>query len=262
MTRTTTSLDVLLHDALAFGSPTRNGLANHLPMALVALDSFGATEAHLQAHFDGYAARWSSPRRDARAVEELRDEIFTVGIDAVVRRWLPALVEGPGSQFWHSMIRLAFAVDARHEGQVAAALLDWRSDLSVLPGEPPASASLDDLAATVAAAHVTGADIRSLHLLTGVSAARVLAPHVDGDRLARRTAQAVAAQLRVALPPAAELDALRSAAPSWDVIAPAVATTHDPHVVKLAYACRSEEAATGDPLHRWLAAREARVLDG
>jgi hypothetical protein len=122
---------------------------------------------------------------------------------------------------------------------------------------------LDEVAAVALAAHVAGANIGSLHLVTGTRAARAVAPLLDAPvarELAARTAQAVAAGLPRAgghLPDPAELDRLReTAVPSWDDIARAAIDTGDHHVIKLTYTCLRETAATGDALYRWVAARE------
>lgn len=83
----------------------------------------------------------------------------------------------------------------------------------------------------------------------------------DTRTLAARTAQAVAAGLfclrGAGLPDEGELDRLRGrTGPGWPEIARAAVASGDHHVQKLAHAARVEEAATGDRLYRWLAARQ------
>jgi hypothetical protein len=124
---------------------------------------------------------------------------------------------------------------------------------------------LDEVAAVALAAHVAGGSIGTLHLVTGTRAARALAPLLDpadGEELAARTAQAVAAgvvaTLASPLPDRRQLDAHRAApGASWGEVAEAARATGDPHVIKLTWAARQEHAATGDELYRWVAAREA-----
>src|SRR5690606_29034338 len=59
------------------------------------------------------------------------------------------LVGAPASQLFHPMIRLAYALDVGHEGQVAAALLDWerRSHALPVPDPTPGDRRLVDVAA-------------------------------------------------------------------------------------------------------------------
>ncbi len=129
--------------------------------------------------------------------------------------------------------------------------------------------TLTDVARAAAAVHVAGADIGSLHLVTGVQAARTVArltTDAARHRLARRMVQAVAAGYvgsgSPPLPSDEELDRLRSASvPAWEQVRAAAVDSPDVHVTKLVYTCRTELAATGDPLYSWLAAREVGLVD-
>ena len=134
--RSSDTLLRLLDDELAFSPVFQRYYSNHLAMALVALDQMEAPATTLQATFDAHAAGEFEPRLDTDRLGDRLAEVAADGIDATVRARVPALAVGPGSQLFHPMIRLAYALEAGHPGQVAAALLDWETRLEVLPAPP------------------------------------------------------------------------------------------------------------------------------
>lgn len=128
-----TTLARLLDEELAFSPSFRRHYSSHLAMALVALHQMGASPEVLRATFDAHARSEAELRDDVDMLEERRREVRTDGIAATVRARVPDLAAGPQSQLFHPMIRLAYALDVGHEGQVAAALLDWERRHQVLP---------------------------------------------------------------------------------------------------------------------------------
>jgi hypothetical protein len=159
MATTTTSptahatLDRLLDDELAFSPSFQRHYSNHLAMALVALHQMGAPPSVLQARFDAHA-RGEAERRDDRADLDRRiHELERDGMEATLRTRAAALSDGPGSQLFHPVIRLAYALDVGHAGQVAAALLDWerRHEVLPVPDPVPGPRRLADVAADLAA---------------------------------------------------------------------------------------------------------------
>src|SRR6478735_3053458 len=256
---------------VGYDARTRQGLSNHLPMELLALDRLGASPDRLEAMLDRWAGHMLDERSDTTVFDAYRAEVRADGIETTVADHLPRFVESPSSEWFHSMIRLTYAVDAGHEGQVASALTDWNTYERLLPGEPPPGGplpavevfeslrsaglerggsqadlaavarqarfaevlapvivedTLDDIAAAVAAAHVAGANLATLHLVTGVHAARAVGRLTTGAstrRFARRVVQAAAAGYvaagAVPIPTPAELDARRATpVPEWDVV--------------------------------------------
>ncbi|HET8930925.1 MAG TPA: questin oxidase family protein [Acidimicrobiales bacterium] len=145
MTSTTTTLSTestlarLLDEELAFSATFNGRYSNHLPMALVALDQLGAPTAALEVTFDAYAQGASEPRADRAALDERIAEIERDGIDATLARCIPPLSRGPGTRLFHPLIRLGYGLDAEHDGQVAAALLDWEEHLLDLSIDVPTS---------------------------------------------------------------------------------------------------------------------------
>ncbi len=132
-----------------------------------------------------------------------------------------------------------------------------------------ASDLLDEVAAAVAAVHLADDSFGSLHLVTGTRAIRAVGALADDDtarQLRHRTAEAITALwLSFGAPRPADdatLDRARHApVADWSAIGRAAIASGDAHVVKLVYAARLEETATGDPLYRVLAERQAG-LDG
>ena len=112
----------------------------------------GATEDRLQALFERHVRSGPASANDGDVLEERLHEVARDGIAATVRNRVVALAVGPGTALYHPAIRLAYAVDIGHEGQVAAALLDWdrRLDVLPLPAPNPGDRRLPDVAADLA----------------------------------------------------------------------------------------------------------------
>lgn len=153
-------LHALLDDSLALSPEYAEGMANHLPMALAALDGLGASEAQMRAFFASYGRRLRrdptpiavdpTPSTDWRALRGRIDAFGALraffaaslgarGRDAVLRDTLPALVDGTAGAAFHGPIRVAHAVESAHDGELAAALAYWTARWIPLP--EPARAS-------------------------------------------------------------------------------------------------------------------------
>src|SRR5262245_1947049 len=130
----------LLTEAEIYGPEYRGGLANHLPMALVALDQMGATPGQLERYVQsrtsgqarlperaaGVAGAWPFRKADRDAFIELRADfrrrIVRDGWEAVLRAVLPDLARGMSAAAFHGLIRTAMGVIGRHEGEIASGL--------------------------------------------------------------------------------------------------------------------------------------------
>jgi hypothetical protein len=147
------------HHAPLYG----NRLANHLPMALLALDRLGADAATLRRFADGYArkllpAAVSSSALDPhdvlgssgdypRFVLFFEDRIREAGVDAVLRDWVPVLMPGLAASAFHAMIRLAYAIEGGLDGEIALALAYWASEYASLPLPlAPGEGTLEEIA--------------------------------------------------------------------------------------------------------------------
>jgi hypothetical protein len=159
----------LLVEGRRFAPLYANRLANHLPMALVALDRLGAPAATMQSFAARYARRLK-PVADEEGVTDPADQlgagthylpvarhfldrIARSGAPAVLREWLPVLLPGLAGSAFHCMIRLAYALDAGDEHEIALALAYWVTDHAALPLTMQATeASLDEIAGRMAGA--------------------------------------------------------------------------------------------------------------
>jgi hypothetical protein len=138
-------------------------LANHLPMALLALDRLGADADTLRRFADRYARRlvpaaFSAIEVDPhdylgssgdypRFVVFFRDRIREAGVDAVLHDWVPVLMPGLAASAFHAMIRLAYAIEGGMEDEIALALAYWASEYVTLPlSLEAAEGSLDQIA--------------------------------------------------------------------------------------------------------------------
>lgn len=117
------------------------GLSNHLPMALIALDRMGASPDQLRSFFETYRRRLrvrhstracTDPRSALGMPEQFENvcawfnqRIAQSGTCAVLSTWLPELMGGVGASAFHALIRLAYAVEADHPAEIAMALAYW-----------------------------------------------------------------------------------------------------------------------------------------
>ena len=138
------TLHALLDANLQLDAEYDGGLANHLPMALVALQALGASDLRLQAFAATYRRKlvpaptaadwpageaWGSRLGVARAWSAYRS-LFAQwltrdGHDALLRQALPALMSGCGGAAFHGLIRTACAMRSGHDGELADGLAYW-----------------------------------------------------------------------------------------------------------------------------------------
>jgi hypothetical protein len=152
----------LIECGAAYGPLYANGLSNHLPMALIALDRMGASPARLEAFFARYVPRLTRRAqpcapldpRDAWGVERSFEGVFAYfrallsgeGKERVLRTWLPLLMPGVATGAFHPMIRLAYAVDAYEEAEMAFGLASWVTEHRSLDGlGAPTRRTLDEI---------------------------------------------------------------------------------------------------------------------
>jgi hypothetical protein len=117
-------------------------LADHLPMARVALHRMGAAPSRIEAFARRYVdEKKLRPLADAPAEAAERDaicaEIRRDGRDALLRRKLAESMPGVGAGAFHPLIRLAYGIEADDDREIAAALVYWRDaylDLGVDTG--------------------------------------------------------------------------------------------------------------------------------
>ncbi len=129
-----------IEDAHRFSAFYRGYLANHLPMALVALDGLGADDAAI-ARFDaGYAPKLEpleSHAEFARVARDFGQRIAREGRDAVLGAEIDRLAAAPASGAFHGAIRAAYALEADLDRELAHALAYWTLEFAPLPEPGP-----------------------------------------------------------------------------------------------------------------------------
>jgi hypothetical protein len=140
-----------------------NRLANHLPMALLALDRLGADADTMRRFSTAYARRLlptvpaasgidphdylGSAGDYPRFVRFFQDRIREAGVEAVLRDWVPVLMPGLAASAFHAMIRLAYAIEGGLADEISPALAFWASEYATLPlSLEPGEGSLDEIA--------------------------------------------------------------------------------------------------------------------
>lgn len=145
------SLSELLDESICLDATTTSGLTNHLPMALVAKAGLGAPSAELKRFADRYSLRlaeipegsvelsrstWHLAVGKPAAYPDLlrffSQEVEVLGIEELVRKYLPSLLSGISGAAFHGVIRLAYALDVRSTNRVSAALAYLASNAAVL----------------------------------------------------------------------------------------------------------------------------------
>ncbi len=138
------ALHAWLDAGAGFDAEYGGGLANHLPMALVALQRLGADDAHLQAFGERYrqrlepappAAVWPGGqawtlRLGQREAWPLYRDLFARWLQRdelgdVLRQALPRLMVGCGAAAFHGLIRTAYALQSAQPQEMADALAYW-----------------------------------------------------------------------------------------------------------------------------------------
>ena len=156
---TADALQALLTASLAFAPEYQDGLSSHLPMALQALHALGASDARLTEFFDHYRTRLvdATPLDPARAPNPELGRIEHFGLwqsrfeqrlresdaDAVLRAALRMLVPGVAGAAFHGVIRVAHAVRAGHQRELAAALAYWAASYQAVPATVATSLGVD-----------------------------------------------------------------------------------------------------------------------
>jgi len=122
-----------------------NGLTNHEPMVISALNELGASQTQLSRYRQQKRADLvpiTEPATDisddtvlhgwlgrnanyAGLYRYFHQQLQQAGLSAVINRYLPGLAEGLTSRAFHPLIRLGHAVHDRNSEEVAAALAYW-----------------------------------------------------------------------------------------------------------------------------------------
>ena len=124
----------LVEDAHRYSASYRSGFANHLPMALVALDAMGASETEIARFTRAYETKLEPiGAEEAARVRALEERLARDGLEKVFAAHAPALAAGIGTAAFHGAIRLAYALESGSEAETAHALAYWLETLTPLP---------------------------------------------------------------------------------------------------------------------------------
>ncbi|CCM78928.1 questin oxidase family protein [Rhizobium mesoamericanum] len=140
-------------------------LANHVPMVLVALDRLGASPERLEQWYEQYResnklppmpppvspiirTSWAEALGDRAREADYRaffiGETRRLGIDAVIRTYLPAMTSGLAGSAMHPLMRLAYGVLKKDDQEVGTALGYWAACYLSLPPATGAAPDTDD----------------------------------------------------------------------------------------------------------------------
>jgi hypothetical protein len=140
-------------------------LANHVPMVLIALDRLGASPERLDQWYEQYRdshklqpmpppvapiirAAWAAALGDRTRETDYRaffiGETHRLGIDAVIRTYLPAMVNGLAGSAMHPLMRLAYGVLKKDNEEVGTALGYWAACYLPLPPATGTAPDTDD----------------------------------------------------------------------------------------------------------------------
>lgn len=137
----------LIQENLKFSPIYRQNLANHLPMALFALEKMGADERRLQEYFDFYVPNKGLQVFDAQIKEAItihnwrlflgleaalpafleffRSEYEQLGREECLKTYLADLMPGVGVHAFHAVIRLGYALEADNDDEIIFSLAYW-----------------------------------------------------------------------------------------------------------------------------------------
>ena len=131
------STRAVIEEAFRHSVNYRNGFANHLPMALVALDAMGASEAQMLRFTRAYETQLEPvSESELASVREFEDHIEREGAAKVLRNRSSMLARGVGSGAFHGAIRTAYAMESGIPGEIARALVYWTKIHEPLPDLP------------------------------------------------------------------------------------------------------------------------------
>ncbi|MBW8186239.1 questin oxidase family protein [Shewanella nanhaiensis] len=140
-------LDLLLEKSGHYHPLYGDGLATHLPMVLTALDLLNASSIKLQHTFDesikgleeigslesvisvnGIDSNLGNSESFRSYLTYFKSELEQCGTQAVLKKSLPILISGVAASAFHGLIRLAYAIEANCQSEMAIALAYWSAE--------------------------------------------------------------------------------------------------------------------------------------
>lgn len=135
-------LGLWLQQGMAWGAEYEDGLSNHLPMNLIALHRLGADDSTCEQFISTYSTRLQALRVEEAPIAEWREHlgqhsrnaayrnyfiqsIQSAGRSETLDRYVRQLAPGISGAAFHPLIRLAFALEADSDLEIAEALASW-----------------------------------------------------------------------------------------------------------------------------------------
>lgn len=193
-------LNFLLKQSSKFASDYGDGLSNHLPMGLIALQRLGATSQKMDSFFTRTAkslellksneytekidqTNWQNflgqHVNNSELIQFFEKEIQSLGIQKTLLKYLPHLQEGLAGAAFHPLIRLSYALDVNSDLEVSHALASWV--MSNLPFQRPASTAEPKSIATTLENLKNNSKIQALQPVRNNIFSRLEAIHASDD---------------------------------------------------------------------------------
>jgi len=136
----------LIEDGWNYDVLFGKGLANHLPMAVTALERMGGDRGQIERFANIYVQKLepvkNMPLYKMRSIEEnfgkrelfssflvfFKNELEKKGIRKVLNEYLDRLFPGVSASAFHALIRLAYALEINSTEEVAISLAFWSSE--------------------------------------------------------------------------------------------------------------------------------------
>ena len=131
----------LVKDGQRYGAEYRDGLSNHLPMSLIALQRMGASADQIRAFYTSYVPRLEVPEPEGKSFTQdnwridlgqhkynlayrtfFGEELTRLGRRDLLEEYLPVLMPGIAGGALHPLIRLAYALEADLDAEVVESL--------------------------------------------------------------------------------------------------------------------------------------------
>ncbi len=125
----------LIVAGLQFQPTYKNGLNNHLPMTLVALDQMGANDERILLFYHQYISQLENVARNEpfiKQADKIEQRIKNDGVEATLIAYMPRLIASFNAQAFQCMIRLSYAIKSQQQREIAYALAYWEQSYQLI----------------------------------------------------------------------------------------------------------------------------------
>jgi len=137
-------LAILLEQAGQYHPLYGRGLATHIPMVMIALNRLNASNKKIETIFNenikdledigslenikvvgSINSYLGESKKFRRYLKYFKNELKGYGAEVVLKKALPVLIPGIAASAFHCLIRLAYAIEANSQSEIAIALAYW-----------------------------------------------------------------------------------------------------------------------------------------